>query len=95
MKSKQEILKEFRKIPGVGVAVSEDLLNLGYRSLDDLKGENPEAMYENLCKYQGCRVDRCMQYVFRCAVYFVSVEHHEPELLKWHNWKDKKLESFL
>ncbi|WP_394701143.1 helix-hairpin-helix domain-containing protein [uncultured Methanolobus sp.] len=33
-------------------------------------------------------LDRCMLYVFREAVYFASNEEHDPELLKWWNWKD-------
>jgi hypothetical protein len=28
-------------------------------------------------------------YVFRCAVYCASNENHDPELLKWWNWKDE------
>lgn len=35
-------------------------------------------------------MDRCMLYVFRCAVYYASSEQHDPELLKWWNWKDDK-----
>jgi hypothetical protein len=30
-------------------------------------------------------------YVFRCAVYYASHEVHDPELLKWWNWKDRAL----
>jgi hypothetical protein len=30
-------------------------------------------------------------YTFRCAVYFVSNQQHEPELLKWWNWTDAKM----
>lgn len=85
---KQKILTEFRQIPGVGVSIAEDFWNLGFRSLDDLKGKDPEQLYDALCKYQGCKVDRCMLYVFRCAVYFVSEKMHDAELLKWWNWKD-------
>jgi hypothetical protein len=36
-------------------------------------------------------VDRCMLNVFRCAVYYASNDIHDPELLKWWNWKDKSL----
>jgi hypothetical protein len=36
----------------------------------------------------GQHVDRCVLYVFRCAVYFASESKHDPELLKWWNWKD-------
>ncbi len=87
---KQEVLKEFRIIPGVGKSIAEDLWNLGLRSLSDLKEQNPEELYNALCLQQGIQVDRCMLYVLRCAVYYVSSEEHDPDLLKWWNWKDRK-----
>lgn len=90
MKIKSDILKEFQQIPGVGKTIAQDLWNLGLRSLDDLKHKNPEDLYKKLCMLQQCEVDRCMLYVFRCAVYFVSNERHDPELLKWWHWKDEK-----
>ena len=89
--NKEKILKDFRTIPGVGKSVANDLYNLGYRSLEDIRGQDPEDMYRKLCEFQGVQIDRCMQYVFRCAVYYVSNEVHEPELLKWWNWKNKFL----
>ncbi len=85
----KEILKELQTIPGVGPAISKDLYNLGIRSVADLKGKNPEELYEQLCIYQGRKVDRCMLYVFRCAVYYASEESPEPEKLKWWNWKER------
>ena len=84
------ILKELRVIPGVGKSIAEDLWNLGLRSVQDLKGQDPEEMYVRLCAMQGVQIDRCMLYVFRCAVYYASHEQHDPELLKWWNWKDKQ-----
>lgn len=87
---KSNVIKSFRTIPGVGKAIAEDLWNLGYRSLEELRNEDPEEMYERLCEYQKVRVDRCMQYVFRCCVYYVTTDNHDPELLKWWNWKDRK-----
>jgi hypothetical protein len=33
-------------------------------------------------------VDRCMLYVFRCAVYYATNKKHDPKLLKWWNWKE-------
>ena len=86
----RDILKEFRKIPGVGKSISQDLYDLGYRSIEELKNQNPEEMYTNICVHQGMHVDRCMLYVFRCAVYYASNDIHDPELLKWWNWKDKR-----
>jgi len=86
----EKSLKELQKIPGIGISLSKDLIDLGYRKSADLKGEDPENMYQNLIKLRGNHVDRCVLYVFRCAVYYASNTIHEPELLKWWNWKDKK-----
>ena len=46
-------------------------------------------MYQNLITLRGHHIDRCVLYVFRCAVYFASHSTHEAKLLKWWNWKDK------
>ncbi|WP_419784141.1 helix-hairpin-helix domain-containing protein [Maridesulfovibrio sp.] len=83
-----KIIKSFQTIPGVGKSISMDLWNLGYRSLDEIKNENPDDMYARLEDLAGCHVDRCMLYVFRCAVYYVGTENRDPELEKWWNWKD-------
>ncbi len=87
----KKILKQFQTIPGVGTSIAQDLWNLGLRSISDLKRKDPEELYAQLCKYQGTHVDRCMLYVFRCAVYYASHKNHDPELLKWWNWKDGRL----
>ncbi|MCL5991054.1 MAG: helix-hairpin-helix domain-containing protein [Bacteroidetes bacterium] len=84
---KSKILKELQLIPGVGKSIAQDLWDLDYRSVSELKNENPEKMYEKFCKIKGQHIDRCLLYVFRCAVYFASNKIHDPELLKWWNWK--------
>jgi len=86
---KSKILKEFQQIPGVGPSIAQDLYDLGIRSISELKNKNPEQLYFQFCALQGCHVDRCLLYVFRCAVYYASTTKHDPELLKWWNWKDK------
>jgi hypothetical protein len=88
---KKAILKEFQQIPGVGPRIAEDLWRLDFRSVRELAGQDPQAMYYQLCAQQALQVDRCMLYVFRCAVYYASNRQHDPELLKWWNWKDDKL----
>jgi len=79
---------EFQIIPGVGKSLSNDFVDLGYQKVSELIGESPETMYQNLMKLRGHHIDRCVLYVFRCAVYFASNSVHEPDLLKWWNWKD-------
>jgi hypothetical protein len=82
------VIKSFQVIPGVGPSIAQDLYELGYRSVDELKHENPQEMYDRFCALKGMHIDRCLLYVFRCAVYFASHKSHKPELLKWWNWKD-------
>jgi len=82
--------KDLQKIPGVGRSISKDLVDLGYRKVNELKGKKPETMYQNLMDLRGEHIDRCVLYVFRCAVYYASNSKHEPDLLKWWNWKDRK-----
>jgi hypothetical protein len=82
---------DLQTIPGVGPSISQDLRELGYGSVASLVDQDPEVMYSRLCDMHGYQ-DRCVLYVFRCAVYFASNESHDRELLKWWNWKDAKLQ---
>lgn len=83
-------IKDFQSIPGVGKSIARDLVDLGYSEVDELRSEDPEEMYQNLIALRGHHIDRCVLYVFRCANYFASNSVHDPDLLKWWNWKDKK-----
>ena len=83
-------LKELQTIPGVGPSIARDLADLGYTSVSGLRWEDPESMYQRLCELRGTHIDHCVLYVFRCAVYFAGNTTHNPELLKWWNWKVMK-----
>lgn len=80
---------DLRRIPGVGPRTEEDLIRLGYTTVESLRDVDPEALYERDCALRGCRIDRCQLYVYRCAVYFASTEEPDPEKLKWWSWKDQ------
>ena len=80
---------DLQTIPGIGPSMAQDLRDLGYFRVSDLKGQDPELMFKRLKLIHGSYLDRCVLYVFRCAVYFASQEQHDPELLKWWNWKDR------
>lgn len=77
-------------IPGIGVKMRRDLQEIGYNTVESLCDKNPEFLYEKMCVMKGRRVDRCVLYVIRCAVYFASTQIKDPEKLKWYRWKDKK-----
>ena len=85
-------IKELMTIPGVGRSIANDLTNIGICSVRDLKGKNPQTLYEQSNRVAGCVQDRCLLYVFRCAVYFAETPEakQDSEKLKWWNWKDAK-----
>ncbi len=83
-------LQQLQQIPGVGKTIARHMHNIGIHSIDDLKGLQAQQLYDRLCEFKASSVDRCMLYVFRCAIYYASNNDHDPELLKWQNWKDKK-----
>ena len=83
------MVSDLKKIPGVGANMERHLQNIGIRCIADLKGKDPEELYRINCLKKGFEDDKCVLYVFRCAVYFAEHERHEPEKLKWWYWKDR------
>ena len=79
---------DLQKIPYVGRETEKDLILLDFDSIASLKGADPEVMYEKECALKGVKIDRCQLYVYRMAVYYAENEVHDPEKLKWWNWKD-------
>jgi hypothetical protein len=82
-------LRNLQEIPGVGPSIAHDLWRLGVGSVGDLKGADPQKLYDRLCDLKKTKIDRCALYVFREAVYYASRKKHDPELLKWWNWQDR------
>lgn len=82
---------DLQSIPGIGPSMAQDLRDLGYYKVEDLSGQNPELMFQQLRLMHGANIDRCVLYVFRCAVYYATEKEHEPELLKWWAWQDRTL----
>jgi hypothetical protein len=59
-------------IPNVGPAVARKLLTLDVRGLDDLRGRDPEALFERLCAQDGRRHDPCLLDTFVAAVAYAD-----------------------
>ena len=87
-KAKAAARDELQAIPSVGPSIAADLRGLGIRKVADLARADPQGLYDRLCEKTGTRQDRCVLYTFRCAVYYASRPVHDPEKLKWWNWKD-------
>ncbi|MCK4268290.1 MAG: pathogenicity locus [Actinomycetia bacterium] len=84
---------DLQQIPGVGPKIAAKLGELRISSVEDLKGRQAEDLYFELCALSGTHIDRCVLYVFRCAIYFASHTRHDPELLKWWRWSDRAAEN--
>jgi len=70
--TKQEAIKDLIQIPGVGKSLATDLWNIGITSIAGLKGQNPDKLYDLSNVFAGTVQDRCVLYVFKCAVYFAD-----------------------
>lgn len=88
----KENLAELRTIPGIGKVAARELLDMGYKSIADLKRADPELMYIEHNNQRGQVQDICVLYTFRAAVYYAKTfgKKQDTEKLKWWNWMDKK-----
>jgi hypothetical protein len=87
---KKRLEDDLEDIPGVGKSIAKDLRNIGIQRVADLKGKDPEELYDKSNRFEGVVQDRCLLYVYRCAVYFAEHSNPDSEKLQWWNWKDKK-----
>ncbi len=84
----KEILKNLQALPNVGPATAGDLVSLGIKTIDDLKGKDPDKLYAKLEKLAGTHVDRCMLYVMRSLVYMAETGKRDPKKVAWWLFKD-------
>lgn len=66
-------MSDLREIQGIGKSIEQDLFQMGIFCVDDLKGQT---------------IDRCMLYVFRCAVHYVESNRLDKQS-KWWDFKDE------
>jgi hypothetical protein len=78
-------------IPGVGPSIAADLRAIGIEDPTGLRSQYPERLFARSNALKSVTQDRCLLYVFRCAVYFANTSRRQPELLKWWNWSDDAL----
>jgi nucleotidyltransferase/DNA polymerase involved in DNA repair len=84
----KQLSDELESVPGIGPRIAQKLRLIGVNKVSDFRNKDPERLYNKLEQTIGAHVDRCVLYVFRAAVYFSNHQRHDPEKLKWWNWKD-------
>jgi hypothetical protein len=65
-------------VPNVGPAVAAKLGRLGFTQPDQLRGCDPEELFERLCVLDGCRHDLCLLDTFAAAVSFANGDPARP-----------------
>jgi hypothetical protein len=65
-------LAEFQTVQSVGIKFAEDLILLGYYSLNELKGKDGAILTDEYEKKLGYWVDSCVEDQFRLVVYFAN-----------------------
>jgi hypothetical protein len=75
------VWRALQQIPNVGPAVSYDLVRLGIRQTDDLVGQNPDELYEELGRLDGMQQDPCVWDVMAAVVAYAETGNPVPW---WH-----------
>ena len=84
---------ELTTLPSVGPSIAADLRHLGVHSIRDLAEADAESLFERLKQITGHDHDPCVLYSFRCVVYAARTPEPDENLLKWWNWKDRRLDD--
>ena len=71
-------LAKLTDLPNIGPACAADLRRLGIQRPEQLKGRQPLALYERLCRLTGQRQDPCVLDVLTSVVRFMDGEPARP-----------------
>lgn len=83
----EAVQSPLRRIPGINIETVRDLIDIGIRHVDDLRGRSPEAMYDDIQNLrEATPPDRLFH--LRLAVYFAETPEPDPTLLQAWKWAD-------
>jgi hypothetical protein len=77
-KVNRERLQKLTDLPNIGPASAADLILLGFTDPQQLKHQNPYAMYQRLCELTQQRHDPCVIDVFLSITRFMDGEKARP-----------------
>lgn len=65
-------LASFQTIPSIGIKFAEDLVSLGYYSLQELKDKDGATLTDEFERKKGYWIDPCVEDQFRLVVHFAN-----------------------
>jgi hypothetical protein len=78
-------------LSGVGPSIADDLISLGIKSRDQLRGKDAITLYRRLCRLTGERQDPCVLDVFACAIWHAENPKAKPR--QWWFWSRARLKA--
>lgn len=76
-------LADFQRLGSVGLETARDFVNLGFRRVGELAGQDPVDLFRRLKVLTRSAQDPCVEDVFRCAI----AQAEEPDLrAEWRDW---------
>jgi hypothetical protein len=80
-------LAEFQTVPSIGIKFAEDLVFMGYYSLNELRDKNGATLTDEYEQKKGFWTDPCVEDQFRLAVYYANTN----DLTKmWWNFTEER-----
>ena len=80
-------LVEFQQVPSVGIRFAEDLVFLGYYTLDALKDKDGSKLVEAYETKKGYWIDPCVEDQFRLVVHYAN---HGNTNKKWWDFTEER-----
>ena len=78
--------RQLRDLAGIGPAMLKDFELLQIASVEQLAGQDPTVLYDDLCRLSGARQDPCVLDTFVCAVAQARNPNLPVEQRKWWYW---------
>ena len=81
-------LAEFQTVPSVGIKFAEDLVFLGYYSLNELKHKDGAKLTDEYEQKKGYWIDSCVEDQFRLVVNFANT--NDTKKMWWNFTEERK-----
>lgn len=85
--------RQLSDLVSIGPAMLRDFELLGVRTVAELARQNPERLYEKLCRVTGQAQDICCLDVFRAAVAQAKNPNLPIKQRVWWHWSRKRKAS--
>lgn len=80
-------LAEFQTVPSIGIKFAEDLIFLGYYTLNDLKNKDGAKLTDEYEQKKGFWIDPCVEDQFRLVVNFANTK---DQTKTWWNFTEER-----